>query len=67
MTAPKAKKSAPVAKKEPPRAVREPSGSDAPAKVVRGGGGGRAAGDGSRGKKGNMSGRIVCFKKNVSS
>lgn len=54
MTAPKAKKPAPVAKKEPPKAAREPSVSNGPAKVVRGGGGGRAAGDAARGKKGNV-------------
>lgn len=54
VAAPKAKKPAPVAKKELPKAAREPSVSDAPTKVVRGGGGGRAAGDGAKGKKGSV-------------
>lgn len=52
VSAPKAKKPAAVAKKEPPRAAQEPSVNHAPAKVVRGGGGGRAGGDAGKPKKG---------------
>uniref|UniRef100_A0A0N7ZBI0 TOG domain-containing protein n=1 Tax=Scylla olivacea TaxID=85551 RepID=A0A0N7ZBI0_SCYOL len=55
ISAPKAKKPAPAAKKEPARAAPHPSVSDAPARVVRGGGG-RAKKVPGRGTKGGGGG-----------
>lgn len=55
ISAPKAKKPAPAAKKEPARVVPHASTSDAPAKVVRGGGG-RAKKVPGRGTKGGGGG-----------